>query len=151
MNSRMHTPIESINYSYSGEARAVLTNIKRVAKIIIKNVGTTIDTNLIKITYFLDKSEITFHLASGTHMNVMCPARRISDAKRICARLEKEEVISKIHEKTSRPKSEKKHEHAFDVLKRNMAELDFAEHILVLPSALEQAKDCEFEYHGPHD
>jgi len=142
----------NLNYSCSGKARSVLTKIKSSAKGIFKDkVGTTKDGDLVVITYFEDKSEVRFHASSDTHINVLTPLHRVNDTKYICKLLERVKLISAIHGKTSQHKSHKEHEHAFDVLKRNMENSEFTEHILVLPSALEEARECEFEYHGPLD
>lgn len=141
-----------VGYSYHGEARSVLSKIKSTAKGLYKDkVGTEKDKDSIKVIYLSDLSEITFHLSTDTHMNVRAPSNRVNDAKHICKLLERDKVISVNHEKISQPKPKKKHEHAFDVLKRNMENPEFTEHILVIPSALDEAKDCEFEYDGTLD
>lgn len=148
----MNTPIQSSNYAYSGEARSVLTQIKIAAKNILKSIiGTHLEGPVLKISYLDDQTTITFHLATANHMNVRFAVSRSRDVSRICKYLEKKKIISKIHEKESSRKTGKKHEHAFDVLTRNMNDKEFAEHILVLPSAIEEAKVCEFEYDSPLD
>ena len=148
----MVNSLVSLNYSYRDEAQSVLSKIKSKAKGLFKDkVGTEKDKDSIKIIYLSDRSEITFHLSTNTHINVRTPSTKLSDARRLCNALERDKVISKNHEKTSQSKPNKEHEHAFDVLKRNMQNAEFAEHILVLPSALDEAKECEFEYDGPLD
>lgn len=142
----MVNSVTNLNYSYNGEAQSVLLRIKSTAKGLLKDVGTEKDKNYIQVIYLDDKSEITFHLSTDSHINVRAPAHRLADARRLCNRLERDNVIFEIHEKTSQHKSDKKHEHASVVLKRNMEKTDFAEYILVLPSALKEAPECEFEY-----
>ena len=137
----------NLNYTYDDNTQSVLYKIKSVGKGLLKDkVGPTKDGDLVKFTYFEDSSEITFHLSTDSHINVRAPAHRLADARRLCNRLERDKVISEIHEKTSQHKSEKKHEHASIVLKRWMDKSEFTEYILVLPGALEEASECEFEY-----
>lgn len=148
----MVNSLVNLNYSYRDEAQSVLSKIKSKAKGLFKDkVGTEKDKDFIKIIYLSDRSEITFHLSTDTHINVRTPSTKLSDARRLCNALERDKVISQNHEKTSQSKPKKEHEHAFDVLKRNMENAEFAEHILVLQSALDEAKECEFEYDGPLD
>jgi len=143
----MVNSVTNLNYSYSGEARSVLSEIKSTAKRLLGNkvaIGNGKDS--VEVVYVSDRSEVRFHLSTESHMNVIAPSKRSNDAIRICSQLEYLKVISKIHEKTSQHKSDKKHDHASVVLKRCMDKSDFAEHILVLPCAVEEAQDCEFEY-----
>lgn len=143
----MVNSVTNLNYSYNGEARSVLSEIKSTAKRLLGDkvaIGNGKDS--VEVVYVSDKCEVRFHLSTESHMNVIAPSKRLNDAMRICSQLERQKVISKIHEKTSQHKSEKKHDHASIVLKRNMEKTDFAECILVLPSALEEAPECEFEY-----
>lgn len=144
--------IINLNYTYNGNTLSVLSKIKSVGKGLLKDkVGSTKDGDVLKFTYFSDYSEITFHLASESHISVRTPSHRLNDAKYVCSRLEREKIITKIHEKEGSLKSTKQHERAYDVLMKNMQSPDFAEYILVLPSALEEAKTCEFEYDSPLD
>jgi len=139
--------VTNLNYSYSGEARSVLSEIKSTAKRLLGNkvaIGNGKDS--VEVVYVSDRSEVRFHLSTESHMNVIAPCKRSNDAIRICSQLEYQKVISKIHEKTSQHKSDKKHDHASVVLKRCMGKSDFGEHILVLPCAVEEAPACEFEY-----
>jgi hypothetical protein len=143
----MVNSVTNLNYSYSGEARSVLSEIKSTAKRLLGNkvaIGNGKDS--VEVVYVSDRSEVRFHLSTESHMNVIAPSKRSNDAIRICSQLEHKKVISKIHEKTSQHKSDKKHDHASVVLKRCMDKSDFEEHILVLPSAVEEASECEFEY-----
>jgi len=142
----MVNSVTNLNYSYNDEAQSVLLRIKITAKGLLKDVGTEKDKDYIQVIYLDDKSEITFHLSTDSHINVRAPAHRLADARRLCNRLERDKVIFEIHEKTSQHKSDKKHDHASVVLKRCMDKSEFAEHILVLACAVEEAPDCEFEY-----
>jgi hypothetical protein len=137
----------NLNYTYDDNSQSVLYRIRSVGKGLLKDkVGPTKDGDIVKFTYFEDNSEITFHLASGSHLSVRASAHRVNDAKYVCSRLERDKVISKIHEKEGSLKNTKKHDHASVVLKRCMDKSDFEEHILVIPSAVEEASECEFEY-----
>jgi hypothetical protein len=148
----MVNSLVNLNYSYRDQAQSVLSKIRSKAKGLFKDkVGTDNDKDSIKIIYLADQSEITFHLSTDTHINVRAHSTKLSDARRLCNALERDKVIFENHEKTSQPKPQKEHEHAFDVLKRNMENAEFAEHILVLPSALDEAKECEFKYAGTLD
>jgi hypothetical protein len=148
----MSTHPLSLNYRYELPGRSLLENIKRIAKDSFQMVGTTLETSAAVITFLADQSTISFHLASSRHLTVRAPSKRHADAMKICRRLVGKGFLTPVHETLSSPnKAHKEFVPAKDVLAAHMAKADFAEHILVLPEAIEQAATCEFEHDGTLD
>jgi hypothetical protein len=139
----------SLNYRYELQGRSLLENIKRIAKDSFQMVGTTLETSAAVITFLADGTTISFHLASKQHLSVRAPSKRHGDAMKICRRLVGKGFLTPVHETlSSSNKPRKEFRPAKDVLAAHMAKADFAEHILVLPEAIEQAATCEFEHDG---
>ena len=148
----MSTHPLSLNYSYELPGRSLLENIKRIAKDSFQMVGTTLETSAAVITFLADQSTISFHLASSRLLTVRAPSKRHADAMKICRRLVGKGFLAPLHERLSSPnKVHKDFAPAKDVLAAHMAKADFAEHILVLPEAIEQASTCVFEHDGTLD
>lgn len=148
----MSTPALSLNYRYELPGRSLLEIIKRIAKDSFQMVGTTLDSSAAVITFLADQSTVSFHLASARHLTVRAPSKRHADAMKICRRLVGKGFLTPVHEALSSPnKVRKDFVPAKEVLAKHMAKPEFAEHILVLPEALEQAEACEFEHDGTLD
>lgn len=148
----MSTHPLSLNYRYELQGRSLLEIIKRTAKGSLQMVGTTLETSAAIITFLADGTTISFHLASSRHLTVRAPSKRHADAMKICRRLVGKGFLTPVHEALSSPnKAHKEFVPAKDVLAAHMAKADFAEHILALPEALEQAETCEFEHDGTLD
>ena len=148
----MSTHPLSLNYRYELQGRSLLENIKRIAKDSFQMVGTTLESSAAIITFLADQSTISFHLASSRHLTVRAPSKRHADAMKICRRLVGKGFLTPVHVTLSSPnKAHKEYVPAKDVLAAHMSKADFAEHILVLPEAIEQAATCEFEHDGTLD
>jgi hypothetical protein len=148
----MSIPALSLNYRYELPGRSLLENIKRIAKDSFQMVGTTLESSAAVITFLADQSTISFHLASSQLLTVRAPSRRHGDAMKICRRLVGKGFLTPVHETLSSPnKAHKDFVPAKDVLAARMAKPEFAEHIVVLPEAIEQAATCEFEHDGTLD
>ena len=148
----MTNPILSLNYRYELPGRSLLENVKRIAKQSFQMVGTTLDSTVAVITFFADRSTISFHLASEHHLTVRAPLKRQNDAMKICRRLVGMKLLTPIVEKVSgRTSSEKSFRPAREVLAEHMSKAEFQEWIIVLPEALEGAITCEFEHDGTLD
>jgi hypothetical protein len=148
----MSTHSLSLSYRYELPGRSLLENIKRIAKDSFQMVGMTLESSAAVITFLADQSTISFYLASSQHLTVRAPSKRYSDAMKICRRLVGKGLLTPVHEALSSPnKVPKDFVPARDVLVAHMAKPEFAEHIVVLPEAIEQAATCEFEHDGTLD
>jgi hypothetical protein len=142
----------SLSYRYELPGRSLLENIKRIAKDSFQMVGTTLESSAAVITFLADQSTISFHLASSQHLTVRAPSKRYGDGMKICRRLVGKGFLTPVHEVLSSPnKAHKDFVPAKDVLAAHMDKPEFAEHIMVLPEAIEQAATCEFEHDGTLD
>jgi hypothetical protein len=148
----MSSPALSLNYRYDLPGRSLLENIKRIAKDSFQMVGTTLESSAAVITFLADQSTISFHLASSQLLTVRAPSKRHGDAMKICRRLVGKGFLTPVHETLSSPnKAHKDFVPAKDVLAAYLAKPEFAEHIMVLSEAIEQAATCEFEHDGTLD
>lgn len=148
----MTSPSLSLNYRYNLPGRSLLEYVKRIAKQSFQMVGTTLESSAAVITFFADRSTISFHLASERHLTVRAPLKRQGDAMKICRRMVGMKLLTPIHEKVSgKASTEKSFRAAREVLADHMSRAEFQEHIVVLPEALEGARTCEFEYDGTLD
>jgi hypothetical protein len=141
-----------LNYRYELPGRRLLEAIKATAKQSLVMVGTTLEASAAVVTFLADRSTISFYLTSERHLSVRTSGRRASEAYRICRQLCGRQFIQPIYEKLSGPnQGPKPFRPAHEILAEHMAKAEWQEHILVLPEAFAEARNCVFEHDGTLD
>ena len=147
----MSLSMAHLNYGYDASSRKMLDEIKATAKRCLKDVGFTLEASSIAVTFFKDGRSIRFHLASPQHLTVTVPDSLLECAYKVTRQLVGAKLLRPIAEKGPAQTRDKSFRPAREVLAAHLADPEFAEHILVLPEALEGAKTCEFEHDGTLD